>query len=450
MRKQRPDTIGPGPTGSGRRGAGTGFRPASRIGIFLAILLVTATALAATYLLLRESLLQHVNEQANEVVEQEIEQLIEFSETATDPSTASVFGSSTRLLDVYLSTRIPGPDESVVGIVDRRLIQMNRGDSTRRLEPDSPLLTEIEKSPDAAGIIYPEGPDSAAVHWGKVHLGSPEDPRPAAFVVLHHTDNDVAEMNHTLELLRTAGTMVFAISAVPALILALLLGWRRRWRPRVESTPEPPAAIATPAPAGTVDQTYLATLVHTNRQMQAPLRHLGRATRNQPVLAEAVQQLRQASDSLAGLSRMMQPGAAGEDLRLDSGELTWQLVQRIRQDNDREIRLASTATGQQVSVNPEQLRLALSEVVRDFPRPSRTGAGEVEFGTAFRGGQRDRILSLWLRYHDDSCPEEAREPDHPPLLQAVAEYHGGRAWAESAPQLGLMLGMDIPVEPGSR
>lgn len=435
MRKQRSDT---------------GFRPVSRIGIFLAILLVTATALAATYLLLRESLLQHVHDQANEVVEQEIEQLIEFSETATDPSTANAFGSSTRLLDVYLSTRIPGPDESVVGIVDNRLIQMNRGDSTRRLEPDSPLLAEISTSPDAAGIIHPGGPDSPAVHWGKVHLGSPTDPRPAAFVVLHHTDNDVAEMNHTLELLRTAGTMVFALAAVPALILSLLLGWRRRWRPRAEPSPTPPEAPTTPepAPVGDVAQTYRATLVHTNRQMQAPLRHLGRATRNQPVLATAVQQLRQASDSLAGLSRMMQPGAAGEDLRLDSGELTWQLVQRIRQDTDREIRLTSTATGQQVSVNPEQLRLALGEVVRGLPHSSRTG--EVEFGTAFRGGKGDRILSLWLRHHDGEHPGEKREPDHPPLLQAVAEYHGGRAWSESAPQLGLMFGMDIPVGSGSR
>lgn len=445
MIEHSPSTADPAPVWSRRDSGVFGHS----LGIFLAILLVTAFALTATYLAVRETLLQRVSEQANVAVENEIEQFITFSQEATDPQTGSTFGSSTRLLDVYLSTRIPGPEESLAGLVDDRVIQMNRSDSLRRLEPDSSLVAEISDSPAAAGIIEQSaGNPEDSIHWGKVNLSSAEDPRPAVFMVVHHTDADHAELTATMALFRDTAGAALGGAAALALILSLLLGWHHRRRsaapvaaPRQAATDLDKPAPETPDP----NASHRDTLMHTGEEMQAPLRYLNVAAAKQPELAPHVRQLQQISESLEALSQLLQPGAAGEELSIDSGELTWQLVQRLRQDSGLAVRLASTATGREVSVNPEQLRLALGAAIKAFPQGARYSKDGIEFGTTFRGDESSRALSLWIRDRNGSAGTDAPALGIPPLIHAVAAYHGGEAWVESAAGLDTLIGLDLPL-----
>ncbi|MGP6174509.1 hypothetical protein [Corynebacterium sp. A21] len=445
MTEPRPNKTDPAPVwsrpGSGVFGHG--------LGIFFAILLVTALAMAATYLVVRETLLQQVAEQANIAVENEIEQFVTFSEEATDPQTGNSFGASTRLLDVYLATRIPEPDEALAGLVDDRVIQMNRGDSTRRLEPDSSLVLEISNSAAAAGVIEPPaGEKGASIHWGKVHLSSAKDPRPAAFVVVHHTDADHADLAATSAVLRSTAVTAFGGAAVLALILSLVLGWQHRRRAMSGTEAPSPAIVDVDKPSPEVNDpnvTHRATLRHTGEEMRAPLQYLNAAAAQQPTLAPHVRQLQQVSESLGALSQLLQPGTVGEDLPIDSGELTWQLVQRLRQDSGLAVRLASTATGQEVSVNPEQLRIALGEAIQAFSPGSLGSTEGIEFGTTFRGDGSSRALSLWVRDRGESARPAAPTPVISPLIHAVAAHHGGRAWVESVAGLGALIGIDLPL-----
>lgn len=194
-----------------------------RARIFLGVLAITAISLASVFFTVREVLHDRLSAQANTDVEQELEEFLAFSRYGTDPQTGGAFASSSRLLEVYLAGQIPAPEEALAGFVDGRVIQMKRGEATRRLAPDSPVVQHIAESPQAAGIIeVPEdGPatHTADLHWGKVHLQGQENDRPASFVVVRYTETDRAELASTLQLLAMLG----AAGLLPAILLGALL-----------------------------------------------------------------------------------------------------------------------------------------------------------------------------------------------------------------------------------
>lgn len=209
-----------------------------RTRIFLGVLAITAISLASVFFLAREVLHDRLNTRANSDVEQELEEFLAFSRYGTDPRTGGDFASSSRLLEVYLAGQIPAPEETLAGFVDDRVIQMRRGEATRRLDPDSPVVQHIADSPHASGIIEatPDGSanHTADLHWGKVHLQSQENDRPASFVVVRYTDADQAELTSTLQLLAVLG----AAGLIPAILLGAALAFD------LGRTPKPPVGAA--------------------------------------------------------------------------------------------------------------------------------------------------------------------------------------------------------------
>lgn len=428
----------------------TRHRFVSRTGIFLSVLAVTVLTLVGIFFGAREWLLNDVDEQARTAVSEQLDDFLDYAAAEADPNTGAAFGSSTRLLDVYLSTRIPESDESFAGIVDGRIIQMDRGDTPRRLEPGTPEIEQIAGSAEATGVVPDD--DGTALHWGKVHVTSPEDSRPAVFVVARYTDAEHARATEILAQLQLLG-LIGAGAAMPvALVLALWLG---RKRPLPASAVAPlrdvhgPAATGDlrPAPHGDPTYSYRRMLAVTGRQIDEQINQLSPRTKHDTTLVPHVDRLRRLSYSLAALTTVLDPQADSEHLRIDSGELTWQLVQRIRHDSAQPVRLSSTATGQQVDVDPEHLRLALGEALQLISSRAKRGTGTPEFGTAFRGEGPEQVLSLWIRYQGGATatPPADLHGAAPPVMQAVAELHDGRVWVEEAGTLGMMLGIDVPV-----
>lgn len=422
-------------------------RMVSRIGVFLAIICVTVLTLVGVFFGARELWFSEVDERARVDVSKQLEDFLAFAESENDPNTADSFGSSTRLLDVYLSTQVPGPDESFAGIVDGRIIQMDRGETAPRLEPGTLEIEEIAATDQATGVIADD--DGTALHWGKVHVTSPEDSRPAVFVVARYTDADHVQVTASLEQLQLLG-LISAGAAVPvAFILALWLGRNRR----VPATTPPPEQETTadhePAgrPHGDPTYNYRRSLALTGRQLDEQITYLWPRAKQDPMLVPHLTQLRRLSDSLTALTAVLDPESSDEHLRIDSGELTWQLVQRIRHDSAQPVRLSSTATGHQIDVNPEHLRLALSEALYIASATADTEEKMLEFGTAFRGEEQSRVLSLWIRHRGKTNhPVSAGiSGSAPPVMQAVAQLHGGRAWIQEGGTLGIMAGIDIPV-----
>lgn len=430
-----PSATTPVPAQRAGSSPATRHRFVSRLGIFLAIATVTGLTLVGIFFGVRGWLLTDVEQRAQADVTEQLDDFLDYAATEADPNTGAAFGSSTRLLDVYLSTRIPESDESFAGIVDGRIIQMDRGDTPRRLEPGTPEIEQIAGSADATGVVPDD--DGTALHWGKVHVTSPEDSRPAVFVVARYTDAEhtrVMEILSQLQLLGLAG----AGAALPvALILALWLGRKRHL----------PAASVVPDPHGDPTYSYRHMLAVTGRQLDEQVNQLSPRIKHDLTLSSHVNQLRQLSTSLSALTTVLDPQARDKRLRIDSGELTWQLVQRIRHDSGQPVRLVSTATGRQVEVNPEHLRLALDQALKLVGGTGRRESDAPEFGTAFRGEDPHQVLSLWIRHQSEAtaAPPAGFSGSVPPFTQAVAELHQGRAWAEEAGTLGTMLGIDVPV-----
>lgn len=473
-------------------------RLSSWFAVFLAILLVTAATLTGVYLGGRQLLLADLHERAAADVREQLDDFLAYADNGTDPNTAADFGSSTRLLDVYLSSRIPGPEEAFAGFVDGHLIQMDRGESTRRLTPDSPLIGEIATSGRATGTVVED--DNPAVHWGKVHLTSPEDSRPAVFLVVRYTGAEHAQLDSILGQLRLLGLAGLGVALPVSVVLALWLGRRshgsttqtdataaaesrahaderayadqRAYADETAATeePAPPRQGRNPEPGSAASSShhvptasYRRTLALTSGRLDEQISRLSPQAGGNPALQEHLARLRYLSDSLTSLAGVFDPQSVGGRVRVDPGELTWQLAQRLRHGSGRELQLTSTATGHVVEVDPEQLYVALDAALRDFMTPRETGNGghtdeRTEFGTAFRGAVGNRMLSLWIRHHRRAADAEPHRPGTdsvpatgvPPITQAVAELHGGRAWMNDGCALGVIIDIDVPARGDGR
>lgn len=444
-------------------------RLSSWFAVFLAILLVTAATLAGVYLGGRQLLLADLQERAAADVREQLDDFLSYADNGTDPNTAADFGSSTRLLDVYLSSRIPGPEEAFAGFVDGHLIQMDRGESTRRLTPGSPLIREIATSGRATGTAAED--DNPAVHWGKVQLTSPEDSRPAVFLVVRYTGAEHAQLDSILGQLRLLGLAGLGVAIPVSVVLALWLGRRSRGSTTqadaaaAAGESAPPGSARNPEPNSVASashhvptESYRRTLALTSGRLDEQISRLSPQAGGNPALQSHLARLRYLSDSLTSLAGVFDPQSVGERVRVDPGELTWQLTQRLRHGSGRELQLTSTATGDVVEVNPEQLYLALDVALRDLVEPREPDNGghideRTEFGTAFRGEAGNRMLSLWIRHHRRAADAEPHRPGTDgvpatgvsPVTQAVAELHGGRAWMNDGCALGAVTGIDVPA-----
>lgn len=193
----------------------------------LAAGMTTLVVVCLVFLLLttRASLLAQVVEEANAHVEAGIEQFVTYTDTAVDPRTGLPHQSAPRLVESYLSHRVPDPDEALVAAVDGEIVQMEG--AGRRLEAGSPLVEEILAVPASSGVVT--DPDGGTVHWGRVEVTGPRTP--VTVVVARWTDSARERVDRQLS---TQGALSVLTAGLAAALSWFLAGrWTRHSAPPV-------------------------------------------------------------------------------------------------------------------------------------------------------------------------------------------------------------------------
>lgn len=196
-------------------GADRASRPMSaRLTIVGWILATVALALIAMILTLRGLLIADVEEAANDSILQEIDEFEMFLDAARDPATAKPFLNTERLFEVYLSRQLPGDDESLMAVIDGRIMQVE--------QPAGPAIdwqregvTAILNEPAASGVY--DTTDGNRVHWAKLTLTPDSGGVADHFIVAQNTG---PKLEQTKGVLRT-----ITFVGLGGLLLTTAIAW---------------------------------------------------------------------------------------------------------------------------------------------------------------------------------------------------------------------------------
>ncbi|WP_342319231.1 hypothetical protein [Corynebacterium mayonis] len=432
---------------------------------FLALVALTLVVLILTT---RTVLLTGVIEHANEDVVQETEEFATFAAEGRDPETSAPFESPQRLLEVYLARQIPGPDEALVGVVGGQLIQM--ANSPRPLQAGEPLVTTALESRSPSGVF--EHPDLGPVHWATVTVEGTD----TALLAARFTDTGRDGV--------AANLRVISIISVGALLLAAGLAWfvagslldpvrqvrtaaaGLNSRHRGQRVPVPEHGDADTADLArtfntlleridVADDAYQGILARLESQTRAWLdrvRQSAAETGDAALHAEAEEGARILA-TVTTLSSLTVGSRPSDTAVTVPAESVGRDVEKQLRANGLPVALVSnTNDTTPVTLNLDSVILAMSEAARFCAQLSTP----VELGAELNDG----VLSLWVRESGVGC-ESARLDQlldwHPntaypegnqaglALLRAVADAHGGKAWAQSTRGLGTITGLDLPV-----
>lgn len=432
---------------------------------FLALVTLTLVVLILTT---RTVLLSGVTDGANEDVTQETEEFTTFAAEGRDPETSEPFETPERLLQVYLARQIPGPDEALVGVVDGQLMQM--ANSPRPLQAGEPLVAAALENRAPSGVF--DHPDLGPVHWATVSVEGTD----TALLVARFTDSGRAGVSANLR--------AISIISLGALLLAAGLAWVvagrlldpvRQVRTAAAGLDSRRHGQRVPVPEhGDADTIDLA------RTFNTLLERIDTADdAYQGILARLEVQLRSWLDRIR--QRAADTGDATLRAEAEEGARVLATVTALTsltvgsRPSDAAVTVAAESVGRDVekqliaaglpvalvsnvhdatpvTLNLDAVTLAMGEAARFCAGLSTP----VELGVEIK----DDALSLWARERGVGCDSGrlnqllSWQPDatHPEgqqaglaLLRAVADAHGGSAWAQSTRGLGTVIGLDLPV-----
>lgn len=452
------------PDPSARHTAFASFR--RRIVVWF-VALVTLT-LVVLILTTRTVLLSSVTESANQDVSQETEEFTTFAAEGRDPETSEPFETPERLLQVYLARQIPGPDEALVGVVDGQLMQM--ANSPRPLQAGEPLVTAALENRAPSGVF--DHPDLGPVHWATVSVEGTD----TALLVARFTDSGRTGVSANLRAISVIGLGALLLAAGLAWVVAgRLLDPVRQVRAAAAGLDSRRPGQRVPVPEhGDADTIDLARTFNTllERIDTADDAYQGILARLEVQVRDWLDRVRQGAvrSGDAALQAEAEEGARALATVTALSSLT---VGSRPTDATVTVAVESVGRGVEKQLIVAGLPVALVSNVHDttpvvldldavtlaMGEAARFCAGlstPVELGVE----DKDGTLSLWARERGVGCDSGrldqllAWQPDatHPEgreaglaLLRAVADAHGGSAWAQSTPGLGTVIGLDLPV-----
>lgn len=408
-----------------------------RMRIVVWFIIVLTVTLATLGLTTRTILMSGISDDANADVHQEIEEFRTFATEGTDPDTARPFDSGQRLVEVFLARQIPGGDEAIVGVINDQILQITH--PPRPLDLSDAVVREALHSGDSAGVV--EDPQVGAIHWARTEIAGDD----ASLLVARFTDTDRTELTSHLQVFFSVGLGALLLGAGLAWFVAgRLLAPVRQVRDAAVGLDGHTPGQRIPVPATDDDTADLARTVNTlldridhaeaaHRGVLASLRHhLPAPTRD--VLEE------------------LRPGVRGTPPAVPIS----QLIVEVERAVDAPLHPTGELRGS-VHADGSQVGVALDEAARFLSDRS---------GSPVLGAQLvsdpDQALVLWAHDGDVTLDEKelaelfdpsdsAAVPPGPTVLHAVADAHGGRAFAESAAGQGTVLGLALPLlegEPG--
>lgn len=461
-----------------------------RIVVWISV--VVLVALTSVVVLTRSVLLSEVTNGANAAVEQEIEEFRRFAAEGTDPETAAPFDSPQRLIEVYLARQIPDDNESIIGLTEGTLIQMDLSGLGRAhpnpLVVSDPVVAEI-MSPDAVSGVF-DDPGRGPTHWGRVDLAVGAGQPGVHLAVAYFTRDSRQAVDSQVRILSLIGLGgLFASVLIAWLIADQILAPVRRVREVASSISNSDLTRRVPVQGrdeiAQLARTFNAMLdrieaaYHDQRTFVDDAGHELRTpitvVRGQLELLEGsspeerARSIALATAELDRMSRMVNDlltlavAESGDFLHpapVDVAELAIDIEDKALTISDR-ISLVDVAEGT-VVLDDQRITEAVLELYNNALRYS---GGGITLATDFLGEGADRRFRIRVRDHGEGIPEETREAlfsrfsrgetagSRRPggaglglsIVKVIGEAHGGRAFVESTPGLGSIFGLEIPA-----
>lgn len=184
------------------------------------ILLVVFTALTAVIYITDAIRQAEIHEQANQTVNQEIQEFQKFVQEAVNPATGQKFDDPVRLLETYLSTQIPVDGEYLFGVANKQFLAQDLSlDSdvaeVHQLNSSSQLIKDVIAAPESSGVRTDSTENS--IHWAKVNIAVEGSPYDSYFAIMTFTHDDMANLKEE--------TRIFIWIGALALLVAALVAW---------------------------------------------------------------------------------------------------------------------------------------------------------------------------------------------------------------------------------
>lgn len=463
------------------------------------IVATVSIALLALILTLRGLLITDVEDSANADILQEIEEFEMFLDKAQDPKTAAPFQDTERLFRVYLSRQLPGDNESLMAIIDGRIMQVE--------QPLGPAIDwqregvqTILDSKSASGVLDTSMGDR--VHWAKLTL-NPEDGGVADhFIVAHNTAPDLRDTESVLRTITLVGLAGILLTTFIAwLISGRIIGPIRELRRVASKISETDLASRVPV-KGTDENHALATtfndmldrLEAVHEKQSRFVDDAGHELRTPITVVRGQLELLEQSDeeqrkrsvelSIGELDRMAR--IVNELLTLavadrsdfvekkpvNVADLTIELEDKVQVMATRDWRLEEVCE-ETAPLDAQRITQAILEICNNAVCHTQDG-DRIDLGTrteVVEGASKKakRQVTFWVRDYGPGIPAEKvpllferfkrlnpsekknkKAPQGAGLglsiVQAIAEAHKGAVWVQSEEGKGSTFGITIPVD----
>ena len=450
------------------------------------MLLFLVVILLATVLLVRNFLVNDMQNQVTTSLEQEAAEFAAFAQKGRDPRTNQLITDPGLLFRTHLERQYPDPSEALVGVWRGPTglsmpVSQTQDDDLERIARNPQLLDRIVNAPETHGQV-----DTAAgpMRWLKVEAGFPHGTR-AWFITMHFTAEAAAEVSRTVTLLVVVSAIGVLLAAVLSWVVAgLILAPVRQVRLTAAEISERDLTRRIPVEgrddiAALADQfnamlDRLEEAFRTQRQFIDDASHELRTPitivrGNLELLgddpAEREEVVRLCTDELDRMTRIV------EDLLMlakadrpdfvtpepvSLAELTSDIEAKVRSLADRRWILDDIGDGD-VLVDQQRITQAMVQLAQNAVQHTEPGS-EIRVGSEVRGSTAglwvaDRgpgvdpseVAKIFNRVTHGSSHGKGGAGLGLAIVKAIAEAHGGRVRVESEPGNGATFLLELPV-----
>jgi two-component system OmpR family sensor kinase len=470
------------------RGIGRMLRSA-RFRILASILLVTALGMTVagvtTYLIQRERVLAQIDTRLTSTVDG-LQSIADGTDGTTKPTTVDEF------LTEAMRRVLPDHNQSILGFVNGKAAYVPSSGIQYRLDRDPVFVATVLKEANASHTVV----GTIQSRWGRlryviVPVAIGTDPSTGLYVSAYDVDDELAQLSQAF------GS--YALIALGVLVVVGLVGWfvaGRLLRPirllqEAASSASQNAMSERIAVTGNDDVSVLATtfnamldriegsfiaqrrlLDDVSHELRTPITivrgHLelmdaddtADVSGTRELSLDELDRMRTLVDDIALLARTNAPGF----LRIDDvalGELADSVLAKAQAlAPDRAWMLATRAAGT-ARLDSTRVTQAWLQLAENAVKYSPEGSA-IELGSAILADEAGETVRFWVRDHGDGIPDDATERIFErfarvhvgrgiegsglglSIVSAIAQEHGGRAWAENAPGGGALFTIAIP------
>ena len=453
-----------------------------RFRILAGYVLVLAVATVASVLLVREVVLNSLDDRIDGELVQETRELNRLA-GGDDPETGKPFASVDRVFDLFLERNVPARNEAFVMFIDGEVYDRSRNVLPYRLDRDPSLVAEwsgLQES-DAGSVETPAG----TVRYLAVPVRSGRQPL-GVFVAATFLDVEARELEPAVRAAALVGILALVVGSVLAgLMLRRILSPVRTVQEtarsisetdlgqRIEVRGDDEISELARTFNGLLDRLERAFLVQrafiddAGHELRTPitivrghLEVLGddpeERRRTIEIVTDELDRMGRMVNDLLLLAKAQQPDFLTEGI-VDLETLTRELFDKMPALGNRRWRLDAVA---QVSIVADRQRVTQAVIQLAQNAVDHTDEGdEIGLGSMLE----DRRVRLWVRDTGPGVSVEARSRiferfarERPrrsegsglglAIVRTIAERHGGSVVLSSSPGEGATFTITLPVE----